>query len=813
MNVSLRWLRDLAPSIEGSPAELSDHLAARGFPVEGMEELAEGLSGIRVGRVLSVRSHPNADRLRVCEVDGGDGVVQVVCGAENVAGGRLYPFAPVGSALPGGMSIGKVKLRGEVSEGMLCSEKELGLGPGAAGLMELEGEPEAGTPLVEVLGLDDVRLDVEVTSNRPDMLSHEGVARELTPGGHEDLRLPEIPNDDPSRAVALESLETIEGNPSVSGGGVRIRIEAPDMCSRYLGLVVEGVQVGPSPLWLQERLRAAGARPVNNVVDATNYVLLELGQPLHAFDLDKVRGREVVVRRARTREPLRTLDGVERTLPKSVLAICDAEGPMAAAGIMGGEESEVSDQTTKLLLECALFTPGHVRAGRKELGLSTDASYRFERGVDPEGMLRALERTVRIVLATAGGAISGPLLDCRAGEAFRRTSVRLRPERVHAVLGVDFDTSAIRALLRPLGFAIAEDGEELLVEVPGFRSYDVKREIDLIEEIARTYGYDEFPEELNAFRPSSVPDHPLFELEERIRRELIGIGMLEAQTPAFAREDGGEVELLNPVSSEERWLRSSILPAMVRRLEYNLARGNRDVRLFEIGTAFSAGGPGSLPAEETRVAGVLHGSRSPAHWTGSGGDFDVWDLKGLLERMAVVLPSGPWRVEAMDTGTAGEFGLDGAWAFSIVSEKGERAGFGGRVASGRVDLPPWAGPVWGFEASLPERPVKAAPVTYRPLPVHPGVERDLALLLPGDVNVARVLELGEEHGGEHLVDIGVFDVYRDEHMPPGTRSVAVRLRFRASDRTLKDSEVDAAMQKITRILQGELRVEFRGSGD
>jgi phenylalanyl-tRNA synthetase beta chain len=675
MKASYRWIQDIAPELGDTPAEASERLASLGFPVEGAEALSEGLGDVVLARVLEVRPHPNADRLRVCEVDGGNGVVQVVCGADNVRAGHWYPFAPVGAGLPGGLIIRKAKLRGEVSEGMLCSERELGLGKGHEGLMELSagGEGGAGSPpdwtpgapLVEALALKDVRLDVEVTSNRPDLLSHRGIARELAPRGEVSLVEPPIPGEDPEAAAVVRGLPLHSDAREVRADGVTLRIEAPDLCPRYLGLVIRGVRVGPSPAWLQSRLRAAGARPINNVVDATNYVLQELGQPLHAFDLARLEDATVVVRRAREGEGIRTLDGEERTLSPEMLAICDARRPAAVAGVMGGEESEVGEGTTDILLECALFTPGPVRATRKALGLPTDASYRFERGVDPLGLRAALERCARLVLATAGGTPDGAILDAAPVRA-EPLRVRLRPSRVERVLGIPFQVDEIRALLEPLGFGVESgarahevgarregggvpeeiQGEvALTVTVPGYRSWDVTREVDLIEEIARRHGYDRFPDDLGAFRPGTVPDHPLFRLEDELRTELAAWGLLEGQTPAFAPRGEGEVEVLNPISMEERWLRSALLPALLRRVRYNLARGNREVRLFEVGTVFAPGEPGELPRERTRVAAVLHGHRSPPHWSGGAAPLDAWEVKGILEALVRRVPEEAWTVE------------------------------------------------------------------------------------------------------------------------------------------------------------------------
>ena len=812
MNVSYRWLQACAAEPIGSPEVIAKRLAARGFLVEATKDLSAGLEGVVVAEVREIQPHPDADRLRVCQVDGGAGVVQVVCGAPNVKAGGWYPFAPIGASLPSGMGVRKVKLRGQASEGMLCSERELGLGTDEDGLLELQGRFHPGESLIGALDLEDFRLDVEVTANRPDLLSHLGVARELMAGGDASLRLSRIPDADAGIQEALGAMDVVVDEREASGAGVTIRIEADGLCSRYLGLQLSGIVVRPSPVWLQTRLRVIGARPINNVVDATNYVLYESGQPLHAFDLDLIRDQTVVVRTARQGESVRTLDRVDRTLSSEMLAICDTQRAVAVAGVIGGGDSEVSDQTTRVLLECALFASGSIRSTRKTLGLSTDSSYRFERGVDPEGMRRAIERAAELILATAGGDISGPLLDA-CPRPFSRRTVPLRLERVETVLGVSFEPKAIQELLEPLGLAVGDTGGGLSVEVPGFRSYDITREVDLIEEVARTHGYGAFPDTLGPFRPGSVPDHPLFGLEEEVRRELVAAGMLEAQLPAFSSDRDGEVEILNPVSVEEAFLRSRLLPGLEGRLQYNLSRGNRDVRLFELGTIFKSGEPGGLPREEFHVAAVLHGSREPAHWKGPAAPLDVWDLKGLLQRLAEVVSGGAWRVQARSGEDEAYAVLDPAAVFRVVDGEGRSRGVGGRLGDERLDLPRWAGEVWAFELELPDEPGPEEPPAFRALPVHQAVDRDLALLIPRDVSTQTVLSLIGKQGGRDLRDVQVFDVYRGEELPAGVRSVAVRLRFQAQDRTLKDEEVEDAVRVVTRALEEELSVGFRGRKD
>ena len=811
MKVSYRWVRDVAPGIGLSATEAMAKLAMRGAPVEEVEDLAEGLRDIVVGQVIDARPHPNADRLTLCRVLGPAGEVPVVCGAPDVRTGSYYPFAPVGALLPDGFKIGKRKIRGQLSRGMLCSERELGLGEDHAGIMLLDGEFEPGAPFAQATGLDDVRFDVEVTPNRGDLLSHVGVARELHPHGHDAIGLPAFPGADGDLADGREGLFERGGAESASAG-VRIAIEDPDLCSRYLGAVIRGVEVGPSPRWLENRLLAAGARPINNVVDATNYVMLELGQPLHAFDLSKLADATIVVGRARPGETLVTLDGERRPVAPDMLMIRDAADPVAIAGVMGGRDSEVSSGTTDILLECALFEPKQVRATRRALGMSTDASYRFERGVDPATMETAVLRAAELILATAGGRLDGRVIDaCPA--PWKAPVVTLRPSRVKHLLGVDFAPDEIEALLGPLGYAVADRrGDAIDFVVPGHRSYDTLREVDLIEEVARTHGYDAFPSTLSAYRPGVVSDHPLFQLEDRLRKRLAADGISEAQTPAIGPARHGDVALLNPMSADESHLRRDRLPGLLGHLERNLSRGVRDVRLFEIGTAFApaAANPApedaaSPPAESARVAVVLHGRRAPLQWSDAGDPFDVFDIARVLELIArEAHPAG--RVVPAGAVTA-PFVRDRA--YELLDGDGAVVGRAGEIRADAVDLPPWAGTVVGAEVVLPALPDPRAAATARELPDQPASQRDVAFLLPSGVAAGDVLESARDGGGRLLEQVELFDLYEGDDLPAGTRSVALRLRFRARGRTLTDKEVDRACRRVLRKVKEATGVEPR----
>lgn len=801
MNVSLAWLRFLAPDIEAEVEALSERMAALGFPVEGVDALGATLQDVVVARVVEAGRHPNADRLSLCRVDaGGDEVLDVVCGAPNVRAGALYPFIPVGGVLPGGMKIRKAKIRGQTSNGMLCSARELELGLDHSGILELRTDAPPGTPFVDAYGLGgDARLDVEVTANRGDLLSHVGVARELAPGGVEGVDLPRVPGG------AAPALDLVSDPRAVEVDGIRVSIREPALCRRFLGAVIRGVRVGPSPDWLQSRLRAVGARPINNVVDATNYVLFELGQPTHAYDLARLKGGEIMARMAAEGESLRTLDEVERTLDASMLVIADAERTVNVAGIMGEDETAVSDATTDVFLECAHFEPRSIRTTKKALGIQSDAGYRYERWVDPAGQERAFRRVIEVILATAGGTLHPVAADVHA-DPWTPPRVALRRARVEHLLGVPFDAATIADLLRPLGFGVdLADGETLKVEVPGWRAYDVTREVDLIEEVARRHGFDRFPDAPGPYRPNTVPDHPLFRLEDELRTLLVGRGLFEAQTPAFVPETEGDVRLSNPLSQEEPVLRRDLIPSLLRRVERNLARGVRDVRLFEIATSFRARGPGEAPAEQTRLAAVVTGRRAPEHWSADDEPLDVRDLQGLLA--ALVRRARPdARVEPGDTEGSR---LAAGGGLVVRDADGAVVGFGGRVDPAALDLPPWAGDVLALELGLPAEPAPPGDPVARPLPAYPAVERDVALIVPRALPAATVTEAARSAGTALLEAVEVFDLYEGERLPEGTRSIAYRFRFRSPERTLTDDEVERAFHAIVARVEEEPGVHVR----
>ena len=789
MKVSRRWLEAFLRR-ELDPRELVEKLAMAGAPADAVMAQDGGLGDLVVALVEEVRPHPNADRLRVCTVN--DGTPErrtVVCGAPNVTAGGKYPFAPIGASLPGGLVIEKRKIRGETSEGMLCSARELGLGTDHEGILALDTAAGPGTRFLAVLGTDDHQLELDISPVRPDLLGHKGIARELAAAYRTAFRLPDIPG-------AGEVLPSVRpsASPSVTTGAVTIEIQ-PSACARFTGAVIRGVKVAASPEWLKRRLEAVGQRSVNNVVDVTNYIMLELGQPMHAYDLGKLRGNRVIARRARAGETLVTLDGVERKLAPEMSVIADAEGVVGVAGVMGGSGSEVSEATTDLFLECAWFDPKETRATRRRLSLLTEASQRFERGTDLWGVPEALRRGLMVLQAVAGGTVEGDPADCWPAPA-NPQRIFLRTGRVAQVLGVELSRETLEQCLVAIGAAVVNkpDEQRIAVEVPGWRP-DLREEIDLVEEVARVYGYGAFPDELRPFRAGNQVDAPMTLKLDALRRHLAAEGLYEAiLIPLGPRDAADAVPVLNPLSSEHGYLRTALRSGLLRQVEANWASQTRDVRLFELGTVFSPGKNGGLPEEATHAAAVLTGARAPQHWTDGGhpDDCDLWDIRGLFERaLSLANPSAVVQVE----GTG--------WI--ARRPDGAVVGWAGPLAA---DAPPWAAPLFGMEVTVDSAP--GAVSRYQPLPVTPAAIRDLALIVPAGVTAEAVTGSVRSVAGSLLESIRPIDEYRGKGLPAGARSLALRLVFRSRDRTLRDGDVDLMIQRILAQL-GSLDVVIRAS--
>lgn len=780
MNVSRRWLEAFL-NRPLDPREVADRLAMLGAPVDAIEPVHAELRAIVVGVVEAVRPHPNADRLRVCTVnDGTPERRNVVCGAPNVVAGGVYPFAPIGTVMPGGLRIEKRKLRGELSEGMLCSGRELGLSDDADGLLPLETDAPAGTPLTAILPVDDDRLVLDVTPNRADLNGHKGVARELAAAFGVPFRLPPVPG---TQAVDVPPARRSAG--PAAAGPVEVSIERPTGCARFLGAVIRGVTVGPSPAWLRQRVEAVGMRSISNVVDITNYVMLELNQPLHAYDLGTLRGGRILARDARAGERIRTLDGQDRALQPGMTVIADAEGVIGVAGVMGGEHTEIAATTTDLFLECAWFDPRSVRATRRALGLSTESSYRFERGTDLPGAADAFRRALEMILAVAGGSLDGQPVDVWP-EPSHPPRIFLRLERLAQVLGVELPLHVVEKALVAIGAPVVAkpDDRRLAVEPPGWRP-DLVEEIDLIEEVARVHGYDEFPDALRPFRPGAQAESATDAAMSAVRRGMAALGLHEAILLAMGPALGDDqVAILNPLGAEHSRLRTALMPGLVRAAEVNWGQHVRDIRLFEVGTVFARGEPGRPPREEIRVAGVISGAREPAHWTTSGKtpDCDRWDLRGLFEHtVGLAYPAASVQVG------------DGGWEARLPD--GTPVGWARPVSA---DRPAWAAPLFGCEVAVDLAPRPGR--TFRPSPAFPAVERDVALLLPDGVAAAQVADR-LARAGALVESVAVVDEYRGPGLPAGRRSVAFRLSFRAPDRTLRDAEVDAVIAKALGALE------------
>ncbi len=790
MNASYKWLQDFV-DIDMSPRDLRDLLTARCATVDDVVILREDLAGIIVGRVVEAAHHPNSDHLWLTKVDAGDGVIHdVVCGAPNVSVGTLYPFAPVGTVLPGGLKLEKRKIRGTVSEGMLCSARELGLGTDHEGILAIETPAEPGQRLLDVMPVGDTRIIVDVLPNRPDLLSHEGLAREIAAASGRELHRPIHP---PARLT--RGVDSASAPPAID-----VTVEDFDGSPRYMSAIITGVQIGPSPEWLSSRIEAVGGRSVNNVVDVTNYMLHGFGQPMHAFDLAHLGGGKLVVRRAVDGERLTTLDGVDRVLDSNMTVIADATSPQAIAGVIGGKGSEVTAGTTDLLLEAAAFNPARVRATRRKLNVSTDASYRFERGVDVAAIPSLLAYAAELIVRVAGGRVVGSPTDSSV-ETPAVAPLTLRPARVATVLGERIDIAEIVANLTGIGFTVAQTGDSLSVTPASFRQ-DVTGEAELIEEVARLHGYDNFPSELRAYRPAVRRDAPLHGASSRVRAALVAVGVLEARPMPFVRTGIDAHRLRNPIADDEAYLRTSLLDTLSRRVEYNMAHMERNVRLFEVGTVFTSDehSGGTAIGERIHAAAVIVGDRAPAHFTaGDPGRFDEWDAKGIAELMANAAYPGSNIHCNPSIG-------DALW---IVMVDGIAAGSVMRLS---LDAPVWAAPAFGIEIDLEAVPGGEITVRqYAQIPVMPAMDVDLALLVPESVSAASVEETIRQSAGDMLESLTVFDEFRGKGIGDGVRSIAWRLTFRHPDRTLRDKEVQGRTGKILSVLESKLGIRQRTS--
>lgn len=792
MKISLKWVRDYVDLPEDAE-EIARRLTMAGLEIEGIHRQAAALEGVVVAQVKEAQPHPNADKLQVTQIDAGRGTpLQVVCGAKNFKVGDKVPLAMVGASLPNGMSIGEASLRGVPSSGMLCSSKELGLSSDSAGLLILDPELKIGAPLSEVLGLDDVIFEVNVTPNRPDALSHLGIARELSVLFGTPLKVPEV--------KIAES-----GSPAASK--IQVKIEDPVRCPRYAARVIENVTIGPSPRWIAERLEACGMRAINNVVDVTNYVMLECGQPLHGFDLEHVGGSQIVVRTARAGEKMTTLDGKERALSEDDLLVADAERGQVIAGVMGGADSEVSEKTRHVLLEAANFQASSVRRSSKRHALHTESSHRFERGADVQAIDFAIHRAAALIAELGKGTVTPGLVDVYPKRIEPRR-VTLRFAYVSELLGVEIPEAESRRILEMLGFKKeSEKAGEVMWIVPTVR-VDVDRAEDLIEEIARVRGYNNIPNRLPRGLAELAPEPASSDVERRIRQALSGVGIDEAVNYAFVApqllsalgDEGPYLTVKNPLSVEQSVMRSTVLAGLVENLQRNVRHQSRTVRLYELAKSFHRdpeGGQGTRPATRERrvVAGLLWGAREVRGWTAAQKDvaLDFYDAKGAVEAvLSVINIRGAQYVAVRDVPA-----LHPRAAAEVRDGEGRVLGVVGQLhprASRALEVP---AETFVFELDLDALEASARLVPQAsPLPRFPAVLRDLAVVVPHEQHSEDLRKIILEIGAPLVEDAMIFDVYTGHPVPEGRKNLAYAIRYRAADRTLTDQEVVSAHQRI-----------------
>ncbi len=805
MLLSYNWLSEYVDLTGISPEDLAERLTFAGIEVEAVHARNTGFTQVVVGHVKEVEPHPNADRLRVCTVDvGEEEPLSIVCGAANVAPGQYVPVALVGARLPGGIKIKRTKLRGVLSEGMICSAQELGIPEKVVAKNQVEGilvlpKTDVGTDVDKLLGLDDYVLELELTPNRADCLSMWGLAYEVAAILDRKLKLEQPPQ------ILPEEKEI----------PVELILDAKKECPTYAAQIVSGIKIAPSPQWMQNRLMAAGIRPINNVVDITNYVMLEMGQPLHAFDLDKLAEPMIRVRLAHPGETVTTLDGVTRACPEGTLLITDGSKPIAIAGVMGGHNSEVTSKTTTVLLESALFDPGLVRTTSRTLGLRTEASNRFEKGVDPERILLALRRAVQLLVEIAGGTvISRETVEVQ--EDVEDITIQLRHERLTRLLGVQLKAEEVEEIFRRLRFSVKTVDHGYRVEVPT-RRLDITQEVDLIEEVGRLYGYDRIPATLPWGTQSTGGLSKEQRLQRTIRHLMLGLGFSETITytltsPEELRKVGrlGQdlplIRLSLPMSDERTVLRTSLLPHLIQTARYNVHRQQENIALFEMGHVFITQEKqlSKLPEERLELAALITGNREPIHWQGIPSKVDFFMVKGMLEflftRLGVEgITYHGTEIEGFHPGRTAEIRLDDRLVGLLGQLHPE--------VSKAHDLDE----TYVFQLELlPLFKAAGRKIHFSPLPRYPEVTRDLAIVVDADLPAAEIKETIYSEAGELLKTITVFDLFSGEQIEAGKKSIAFNLVFQHPERTLTDDEVNQLHNKIVSKLETTYGAKLRG---
>jgi phenylalanyl-tRNA synthetase beta chain len=792
MKFSFQWLREFV-DFPHSPEELADALTHLGLEVEAVSAWKAEFQGVKVGQILSFQPLPETGHLSVCRVADGEKTLTVLCGAPNLKAGEKAALAPPGAVLPGGLRIEAASIRGVLSEGMLCSEKELGVSEEGSGLWLLDPSLPLGAPLEKVLELSDWILEVNVTPNRADCLCVAGLAREIGALARRPLRLPEPP---------------VFSGPDKAGDLASVSIERPDLCPRYVAQMILGVKIAPSPFRIRRRLEALDVRAINNIVDATNYVMLEMGQPLHAFDFEFLEERRIVVRTASPGETFTTLDGVARKLPAECLMICDGRKPVALAGIMGGLNSEVRPETKNILLESAYFDPMGIRRTAKSVGLSTEASLRFERGVDPNGTLHAANRAAALMVETGGGRATREAVDAYP-RRIEPVEISLRPSRINRLLGTEIPPEEIVSALRSLELPTeAGEGDLLRVTAPTFR-VDLQREIDLVEEVARLHGFHKIPVTLPEGKMAAAGKTRIQQAAGRAKDILTAAGFWETVTYSFIsmamlrklRLPEGDPRLRalaiqNPLSEDQGVMRTTLLPGLLQTAALNASRQTLDLRIFELGRVFFPRAGADLPEEAETVAGLLCGLRADETWAQPKGEVDFFDLKGAVETLLDRLGAEGFQVAReekepfLHPGSACRIeagGCASGWMGEVHPEVREAYGLKQKVFVFEFDFAKLAGRM-------------RARRTFKPLVRFPAVHRDLAVIVAESVSADELLSGIRKANNGWIREVRIFDLYRGHPIPDGKKSIAFRLKYQQEGRTLTDAEVNEVQERVARVL-------------
>jgi len=802
MQVSFNWLKDYI-SIDLDPEELADLLTMAGIEVENVVKIGDGLDGVVVGQITAVNPHPKADKLSLCNVDTGSDTCSIVCGATNIKPGDKVPLAQIGTKLSSGITIKKAKIRGELSQGMLCSETELALGNDESGIMILPSNTKVGQLVAPALGLEDYILEVSLTPNRPDCQSIIGIARQVAAFTHQTVSLPTI--------NIKEKGEDINQLTSVT-------IEDPDLCPRYSARIISQVTIGSSPFWMRRRLESCGIRSINNVVDATNYLLLEMGQPLHAFDLELLDQEKIVVKRSTPGESFTTLDGKERTLPEDAIMICDGSKPIALAGIMGGLNTEVSAKTTTILLESAYFTPAGILRTSKKMGIRTESSQRFEKGVDPHGVTVALNRAAQMIAELSGGEVNPGYIDNYPRPITPPPSINLSTRRTNAILGTNFTRDEIKQTLKDLSFTVHDSDEDQLTAIPPSYRVDIKESIDLIEEVAQLSGYDK----ITATLPPT-PSYPEKEdksllLEKKAKDSLNQQGYHEIITFSFISpvelnclnlppQDHRlkTLKILNPLTEEQSIMRTTLIPGLLTTMKKNIYQKNLDLRLFEVGQVFLMQEKDKLPQEKKMLAALATGLYQEETWNREKRDIDFYDLKGCLENFLKELHITDYSFSPCSDSSL----LHPFKALNLIINR-EIVGILGETHPQLLENFQLSQKAYLFEISLPPLlPHFSEHGKFHQLPKYPPVYRDIALVVDETISAQNVYDTICKFKNKFIEEIRIFDYYKGKSIPEGKKSLAYRLKYQAYDHTLTDIEVNALHEELAKTLYQQLGAEIR----